>query len=139
MSDLKHSYLAPSDPNNTDGPFSLMRDNISGREQWWRGQVWVDDSTDKTVMVWFLELGGPTSDLVDLAHNLAGCPWYLMPWISDKIPTRFSPSFRLSLDMPGGKQITHEWGPDPIGNIASIGRKTIKRMLEMVCGGLVDG
>lgn len=87
-------------------------------------------------MVRFLEQDGPGNKLVDFAENYAGRPWYPIPWISDEIPKRFAPSFRLSLDMPGGRRMTHEWGPDALGES---GRKTIDRMIEKACEGFVDG
>ena len=136
MPDLKQTYLVPFDPHDTGEPFGFMRANISGRDQWWLVQVWAEDTDDEAVMVRFLEQAGPGEELVDYAENYAGRPWYPIPWISDEIPRRFSPSFRLSLDMPGGVRATHEWGPDEIGET---GRKTLQSMIDKVAAGYVDG
>lgn len=136
MLDLKSTYLVPFDPDDTGEPFGFLRANINGRDQWWLVQVWADDDPDETVRVRFLNQEGPGDDFEDAGEGFRGKPWYPIQWISDEIPKRFAPSFRLSLDMPGGKRITHEWGPDPIGES---GRKTIDRMLEKACEGFVDG
>jgi hypothetical protein len=136
MLGLKQTYLVPFDPHDTGEPFGFMRANISGREQWWLVQVWAEDSPDETVMVRFLEQTGPDGELIDLAETYAGRPWYPIAWISDEVPNRFAPSFRLALDMPGGARITHEWGPDPIGED---GRKTVQAMIDKACAGFVHG
>ena len=136
MPDLTQTYLVPFDPHDTGEPFGFMRANISGRDQWWLVQVWAEDTDDEAVMVRFLEQTGPGEELVDYAENYAGRPWYPIQWISDEIPKRFAPSFRLSLDMPGGRRMTHEWGPESIGES---GRKTIDRMIDKACEGFVDG
>ncbi len=136
MAVLKSTFVVPFDPHDTGEPFGFLRANISGRDQWWLVQVWAEDNDDETVMVRFLEQAGPGNELVDVAAGYAGRPWYPIPWISDEIPHRFAPSFRLSLDMPGGRRLTHEWGPGPLGDS---GRRTIDRMLDKACGGFVDG
>lgn len=136
MVDLSRSYLVPFDPNDTGEPFGFMRANISGRDQWWLVQVWADDTTDETVMVRFFEDTAPGIVMDVPAENYAGRPWYPISWISDEVPKRFAPSFRLALDMPGGVRITHEWGPDEIGEQ---GRKTLQSMIDKVCAGFVDG
>lgn len=136
MPELTQTYLVPFDPHDTGEPFGFMRANISGRDQWWLVQVWAEDTADEAVMVRFLEQAGPGEELVDYAENYAGRPWYPIQWISDEIPKRFAPSFRLSLDMPGGRRMTHEWGPKPIGES---GRKTIDLMIDKACEGFFDG
>ena len=136
MIDLKQSYLVPFDANDTGEPFGFMRANIGGREQWWLVQVWAENDRDDTIKVRFLEQDGPGTELVDFADNYAGLPWYPIPWISDDIPRRRAPSFRLSLDMPEGNSITQEWGPDEIGDS---GRKEVAQMLDKVFAGFVDG
>ena len=136
MLDLKRSYLVPFDPQDSGEPFGFMRANIDGRDQWWLVQVWAADDPDETVMVRFLDQGGPGDEFSDAAQHYAGRPWYPIPWISDDVPREHAPAFRLSLDMPAGVRITHEWGPDIIG---STGRKTVERMLGKVLGGYVDG
>lgn len=136
MLDLKQSYLVPFEPHDTGEPFGFMRANVSGLYQWWMVQVWAEDNEDETIMVRFLEHNGPGSELVDFADNWAGRPWHPIPWISDEIPGRFLPSFRLSLDMPSGRRMTHEWGPDAIDET---GRKTIDQMIDKACEGFVDG
>lgn len=136
MVDLAKTYLVPFDPNDTGEPFGFMRANVCSRDQWWLVQVWADDDADDAVMVRFLEQAGPGEELVDRAENYAGKPWYPIPWISDEVPRRFAPAFRLSLEMPEGLRIVHEWGPEPIGDAAS---KTVHRMLEQALGGLIDG
>lgn len=135
MSDLSQTYLVPFDPSDTGEPFGFMRANINGRDHWWMVQVWADDDPDETIMVRFLDQEGPCGELVEPAEHYAGHPWYPIQWISDDVPRRHSPAFRLALDMPGGVRITHEWGPDEIGES---GRKTIHRMLSQAMGGSSD-
>lgn len=133
---LKDTYLIPFDPFNHDGPFGFgyMRANITGREQWWLVQVWTDETGDEDMkMIRFFDMYGPEDDFTDNAENFAGRPWYPLQWIADEVPTGFAPAFRLTLDMPGGTRLTHEWGPEPIGDA---GRKTIDRMIEKACAGL---
>lgn len=136
MLDVQQSYLVPFDPNETGEPFGFMRASISGRDQWWMVQVWAEDIPDETIMVRFLDQDRARDDFIDFAENYAGRPWYPIPWISDEIPKRLAPSFRLSLDMPSGKRITHEWGPDPIGES---GRKAVEQLVGEALGGFVDG
>ena len=131
---LSNTYLVPFDPFDCDGPYGFLRANITGREQWWMVQVWTEeDGNDEKTYIRFLDADGPDSDHADNAENFAGRPWYPLQWIGDEVPTRFAPAFRLTLDMPGGQRITHEWGPEPIGDA---GRKTIDRMIEKACAGL---
>lgn len=136
MLDLKKSYLVPFDPDDTGEPFGFMRANINGRDQWWLVQVWADDDSDDTVWVRFLDQDGPGEEFEDMAEGFRGRPWYPIPWINDDVPRKHSPAFRLALDMPGGVRITHEWGPDGIGEV---GQKTAQSMLDKAFRGLVDG
>ena len=133
---LNDTYLVPFDPFDCDGPFGFLRANITGRDQWWLVQVWTEEEDgDDKVYIRFLDQEGPNADHVDNADNFAGRPWYPLQWMNDDVPTpRFAPAFRLTLDMPDGQRITHEWGPEAIGDA---GRKTIDRMLTTACAGLV--
>lgn len=134
MKNLKHTYLVPFDPFDHDGPFGFMRANITGREQWWMVQVWTDyTGHEETVFIRFLGAEGVDTDHVDYAETFTGRPWYPLHGMPDEVPTRVAPAFRLTLDMPGGQRITHEWGPEPIGDLS---RKTIDRMIEKACAGL---
>lgn len=132
MVDLRKSYLVPFDPEDTGDAFGFMRAQVSGIDQWWLVQVWAEDDPDETVMVRFFDRDDRGRETVDVAENYDGCPWYPIPWISDEIPGEFHPSFRLSLDMPGGIRIAHEWGPEPMD---ASGRETITGMLEKVYEG----
>lgn len=135
MRDLKHTYLVPFDPDDTGEPFGFMRANINGRDQWWLVQVWADDDPDDTVRVRFLNQEGPGDEFEDAAEGYRGRPWYPISWISDDVPKRHAPAFRLSMDFPEGVRITHEWGPDAIGDT---GQKTVLSMLDKAFGGLID-
>lgn len=110
MLDPKKSYLVPFDPDNTSEPFGLMRAEVDGIDQWWLVQVWADGDPDETVMVRFIDQDGPGGDTIARGYRYSGCPWFPIEFLSDEVPRRYAPQFRLQMDFPEGLRITHEWG-----------------------------
>ena len=136
MLDLSKSYLVPFDPYDTGEAFGFMRASVAGRDQWWLVQVWADDDADETIRVRFLDAAGPLEpEVTARAAEFAGRPWYPIPWISDDVPRGHAPAYRLTLDMPRGVRVTHEWGP---GDIGDDGRASVRASVDEALGGRVD-
>jgi len=127
MVDLSNTYLLPFDPEDTGEPFGFLRTDISGRDQWWFVQVWAGDDPDETIMVRFFEQAGPCAEMSSEADFYRGRPWLPIGMPSDDLPHKFSPSHRVRLDMPGGRSLTHEWGP---AQLSEEGRKCLLTALS---------
>jgi hypothetical protein len=127
MVKLGGSYLVGFDPNDTGEPFGFLRVARGGPEQWWLVQVWASDGPDEDVMVTFLNPSGPPVDDPVPADEFTGCAWYPIPWISDEIPRRFLPEYRVTIDAPDGRRIVHEGGADCLGEIMSLAGRVHER------------